>query len=114
VSEELAMRVSNLDGRVHLAVEGEIDVATGAEFDASLADAVESTETRLELDLSGVTFFGSEGVAALLRAYRKAQERSISLLIVRSSRHVQRVLDVTGTSQIFCEHPPQWARRPLL
>ena len=76
-------------------VRGEIDIATNPSFDAALASAAEAGATVLEMDLSGVTFMGSSGLAALLRAQRLLRERGARLVLVRPSRAVTDLLEMT-------------------
>ena len=76
-------------------VRGEIDIATNPSFYAALASAAEAGATVLEMDLSGVTFMGSSGLAALLRAQRLLRERGARLVLVRPSRAVTDLLEMT-------------------
>lgn len=82
-------------------VRGEIDIATNPTFDAALASAGEAGVTLLEMDLSGVTFMGSSGLAALLRAQRLLRERGARLVLVRPSRAVTDLLEMTKLLERF-------------
>jgi anti-anti-sigma factor len=66
---------------------GEIDAATAGSVEA-LADF----QGALRLDLSGVTFIDSSGVAGLIRLYRRCDDDGCSLQIVECSPQVERVL----------------------
>ena len=66
---------------VVLSVLGEIDLVTVPGLDAAIAEHVAAAPC-LVLDLSGVTFFGSLGLAALIRAMTLAEERGTRLLLV--------------------------------
>ena len=52
---------------VVLAVFGEIDIVTAPDLDAAVARALAAPVRHLVVDLSGVTFFGSLGLATLIR-----------------------------------------------
>ena len=94
-----------------LALHGELDVATVAVLDDELRQAWARTDIRrLELDLRGVTFIGSAGIAALLKANARARERSCALTIVRGTDRVHRIFELTGIADQFA-YRSQSARR---
>ena len=74
------------------------------ECDLSNAPAIESWLTSfgdapIDIDLSGVTFFG----ASALRALIAVAQRNPNLRVVDPSPVVRRVLDITGTSYYLIE-----------
>lgn len=77
---------------------GEIDLASvetvHEALTAALADA--TTPDPLVLDLTGVGFLASAGLAELQRAHDLTAEQHITLRIVATSRAVLRPLEVTG------------------
>lgn len=56
---------------------------------------------RVELDLSGVTYFSSSGVSALVQATIQAQSMQCSMTIGRVSPIVAKVLQLTGLDDQF-------------
>ena len=56
---------------------------------------------RCVLDLSGVSFLGSSGLAVLVEARDQAQRSSGELRLVCSSRIVLRALEATGLRELF-------------
>jgi anti-anti-sigma factor len=56
------------DGVTTVVVTGEIDMSSADAFRAALLDAVRSGAERVDIDLHGVGFMGSEGVRALVDA----------------------------------------------
>jgi anti-anti-sigma factor len=97
----LAFRSAQDDGAVSLAVSGEIDMAT-AESLYEQAIALVSTGTRLlVLDLTGVTFCDSLGIAALVRIYRYALGLGCQLRVTNPREHVAHVLQISGLDQVF-------------
>ena len=87
--------VVRLGPTTEVRVRGEIDIATNPSFDAALEAAGEAGVTLLEMELSGVTFMGSSGLAALLRAQRLLREQGARLVLVRPSRAVTDLLEMT-------------------
>jgi len=73
-------------------VAGELDMVSAPGFEEALIGLPD----RLKLDLQGVTFLDSAGVAVLIRQHRQRGENGGSLRIVEPSRAVRRVLEVSG------------------
>lgn len=87
---------------VVLSVLGEIDLVTVPGLEAAIAEHVAAAPC-LVLDLSGVTFFGSLGLAALMRGMTLAEERGTRLLLVIGIR-VRRTMELTKTTEFFTVH----------
>ena len=89
-------------GTVVLAVEGEVDALTVPPLDAAMQEMlVDPAGHVLVVDLSGVTFLASSGLAVLLRAASRAAGRDLRVRLVAGSRAVRRPLEVTGSDQLF-------------
>jgi anti-sigma B factor antagonist len=100
VTDPVQLRTTRpVPDRVVLSVLGEIDLVTVPGLEAAIAEHVAAAPC-LVLDLSGVTFFGSLGVAALMRATTLAEERGTRLLVVVADR-VRRTMEVTKTASLF-------------
>jgi anti-sigma B factor antagonist len=84
---------------VVLAVVGEIDLVTVPGLEAAILEHVAAAPC-LVLDLSGVTFFGSLGLAAIIRATTLAEERGTRLMLVAAAR-VRRTMELTQTEDLF-------------
>ncbi|HEX6360776.1 STAS domain-containing protein [Actinophytocola sp.] len=84
---------------VVLSVVGEIDLVTAPGLETAIAEHV-AVAPYLVIDLSEVTFFGSLGLAALMRAMNQAEERGTRLLLVAGQR-VLRTMDLTKTAELF-------------
>ncbi|HET6850206.1 MAG TPA: STAS domain-containing protein [Gaiellales bacterium] len=81
---------------VVLVVTGGVDMATVAVFEQALAEAMSRTGGDVGLDLSAVTFLGSEGVRALIAAQAAPSASGRSIRIVAASPIARRVLEITG------------------
>lgn len=84
-----------------LAVRGEVDMITAPRFESAVGELLDGSESAFTIDLSGVTFLASSGLAVLIRAAHRAEERGLRIRLVVASRVVQRPLEVTGTDQLF-------------
>lgn len=83
---------------VVLAVDGEIDLATGSRLRAALADLLERAEpVPVIVDLTDVRFLGSTGIAVLADAHWQAGQLGIPLTIVATPNGpVERTLRAAG------------------
>jgi len=97
----LTFRPERAADQAVLTVYGEIDMAT-AESLYEQATALPGTRTRvLVLDLGGVGFCDSLGVAALVRIYRHGTELGYRLRVTNVREHIAHVLQISGLDQVF-------------
>jgi anti-anti-sigma factor len=81
------------DGRDRITVVGELDAFTASDVRTAIAD---TDETAIELDLSGVTFIDSSGLAMVVESHQRLEASARRLVIVQRSAIVQRLLDRSG------------------
>jgi anti-sigma B factor antagonist len=86
---------------VVLAVRGEIDTLTAPAFTAAIEELLGASGEVLVMDLTEVRFLASSGLAALISAAHRAEDRGIRLRLVISNRAVRRPLEITGTAALF-------------
>jgi anti-sigma B factor antagonist len=91
-------------GSAVLEVQGEVDTLTAPQFSAAVDELMNDRDNTLVVDLSGVTFLASSGLAVLIQAAHRAEERGARLRLVVATRAVQRPLEITGTDQLFDMH----------
>lgn len=84
------------DGVVVLRLAGEIDMLTAPRLARRLESAVRSGPQHVIVDLTGVSFLGSHGIAALLTAARELPP-AVWVTGIEHNRRVRSVLDITGT-----------------
>src|SRR2546430_12515301 len=84
-----------------LAVAGEIDMATAESLYEQAAALVDESVRLLVLDLGGVTFCDSLGVATLVRVYRLAGGFRCRLRATNPRGPVAHVLQISGLDQVF-------------
>lgn len=78
---------------------GELDLASAPVLDAQLKELREAGVRRVLLDLRGLLFIDSSGLHVILRCDAEARRDGFSLELVRGSRAVQRVFDVSGVAE---------------
>ncbi|MBW4721096.1 STAS domain-containing protein [Saccharothrix obliqua] len=91
------------EGVTVVAVGGEIDMLTAPELRTSVLGRLDSGDT-LVLDLSGVSFLGSAGLAVLVEASQHAKRRGTEFRVVAVERAVTRPLAATGLGEVFSVH----------
>jgi anti-anti-sigma factor len=79
---------------------GELDLADAAIVAAELT-AVAAREPRIIVDLAGLEFIDSSGVAALARGRRQAWQAGGDLLLAAPKRRVMRLLDIIRLVEAF-------------
>lgn len=91
------------EGRAMTArISGEIDHHGAREIMTALDREIDAAlPNRLELDLSGVTFMDSSGIAVLLRARRRMDELEGRLTACKIPTQPRRVLDAAGVGRII-------------
>jgi anti-anti-sigma factor len=104
----MTLRVIERGATRTLILSGEFDLASRALLDDALAAAGREQVETLVLDLSGVSFMDSTGLHAVLVAKDLCARRGCELLLVRGSRQVQRLFELSGVlAQLkFCEARP--------
>ena len=83
---------------------GELDQHTASyvrgELDARLND---ESITRIEFDLSGVTFMDSSGIGVLIGRYRRLKDRGGTMTVRKPQRNVERLLKMSGIYTLCTE-----------
>jgi anti-sigma B factor antagonist len=92
-------------GTVLLTVRGEVDTLTAPLFTAAAEQLVRTAGDTLVMDLTGVRFLASSGLAVLISGAHRAEERGLRLRLVVSTRAVLRPIEITGTGQLFDLYP---------
>jgi anti-anti-sigma factor len=101
-SQQIQVKVEHVaDNLVVLHVTGEIDLLTANVLGDRLREHLTPVNRVLALDLTGVTFLGSAGLAEIVSASRKAEEGAGRMLLVADNRAVLRPLEVTGLLPIL-------------
>jgi anti-sigma B factor antagonist len=92
---------TNEEGVVTVTVVGEVDTFTAPVLRSSLDTQLEQSPRELVIDLSGVQFLGSAGLAVLVETQKAARARDVGLRLIATTRAVTRPLEVTGLIDLF-------------
>ncbi|MFE9751376.1 STAS domain-containing protein [Saccharothrix saharensis] len=88
------------EGVTVVSVSGEVDMLTAPQLRASALQHLDAGST-LVLDLSGVSFLGSAGLAVLVEASQQAKRHDAGFRVVAVERAVTRPLAATGLGEVF-------------
>lgn len=88
----LQVRTESVPGALIVAATGEIDMLTATRFDQEVQRAIAQSPQRLILDLTGVTFLSSAGLALLVRARKECADTHV----VATSTATLRPIELMG------------------
>jgi anti-sigma B factor antagonist len=91
------------DSRVVVGLRGELDVAVAVRIVAQLS-VVAAREPDIIVDLTGLEFIDSSGLAALVRVREQARRAGGDLLLAAPQRQVLRLLSLTRLIDVFSVH----------
>lgn len=80
---------------VVIALTGELDLASAPELDRQLRELDGVVPGRLLIDLSGLEFMDSTGIALLIRAQRSAEANGYPLALRRGPAQIEKLFEVT-------------------
>ncbi|MGI8623902.1 MAG: STAS domain-containing protein [Solirubrobacteraceae bacterium] len=88
-------------GVVLLELAGELDLAVGERFHALMAEIAAEAPRLVVADMTEVGFLDSTMLRELLRAHRAFDEAGGRLVITAAQLPVRRLLELTGTDEVF-------------
>ena len=90
----LAVERFRIDGYERLDVEGELDIATAPRMMAALNEAIAEMDAPLVVDLTGVVFMDSTGLALLMNARRRVVRLGQGFAIICPGGPIARVFEI--------------------
>lgn len=98
----MAVTSAGVDRELTLTVSGEVDHHAAAKIMAEVERQVEERLPRaLILDLGGVTFMDSSGIAVVLRCYKRVGELGGSLTVRNTPTQARKVLSAAGLERMI-------------
>ncbi len=95
-----------LDRGIHVvSVRGELDLATGPEFERALGAVREGGAESVIVDLSDCSFMDSTGLHLLTRAQRRQDDAGGQLAVVSANRSVLRLFQLSELDEVFAIYP---------
>jgi anti-sigma B factor antagonist len=84
---------------------GEIDISTSPKWEAAIVDGLTTGPKRILIDMHGVSFIDSSGLAVLVRSDARADSQGCRLIVRAPTRQVDRVLALAGLSRHLTIEP---------
>ncbi len=100
MGSEFDVVVRVLDGHALLAVKGDVDAYTGPNLIECLTAAVDESDGDVTLDMSGVSFIDSSGIAILVATAKQLRQRGNELVVDSPPRMVAKVMEMTGVTKL--------------
>jgi anti-sigma B factor antagonist len=91
------------DSQVVVELRGELDIADAASV-ATVLTGVVARQPKVIVDLAGLEFIDSSGLAALARARKRARDAGGEMVLAGPQRQVARVLALTRLIDAFSVH----------
>ena len=105
-----SVRVGDADeSTAMVVVEGSVDLATAAEFDAALTDAFDKHSDSLLVDLTSMSFIDSTGLNALVHALERQRWSGRGFAIVSDDSRLTIMLEITRLDQVLTRFPSREA-----
>lgn len=86
-----------------IALDGEIDLETAPAVRKALLDHLKKGRNLL-IDLAGVSYIDSSGIASLVEGLQLARKQGNDLALVSVSQRVHRVLELARLDKVFTLH----------
>ncbi|MCP5151654.1 MAG: STAS domain-containing protein [Ectothiorhodospiraceae bacterium] len=86
-----------------VALTGDVDLETSPRVRGALLDCVGAKRSVL-VDMSGVSYIDSSGVASLVEAYQTARKSNTKFGLVQVSEAAMRVLELARLDRVFAIH----------
>jgi anti-anti-sigma factor len=96
----LSLDITAAANATFVAVAGEIDLANHGELERTL-EQLGANQHHVELDLRGVTFIDSSGMAMLMRMREHCAAQGGNLVLKGLSDQVRRLFEVVGVAALF-------------
>jgi anti-sigma B factor antagonist len=101
MQSNFVVETRNCGRAVVLSLSGELDLVSTPQLEEALRVLDDPDTELLVLDLSGLEFMDSTGLHLLVRAQQAAEEAGRRLAVVRGREQVQRLLNLTGMSELL-------------
>jgi anti-anti-sigma factor len=95
--DEFSIAANDRDGRAHLTLRGELDLATAPELEQLVNERLDAGQ-EVVVDLRGLEFMDSSGIRVLVAAHARAARTDTRLFVVRpaAATAVAKIVEVSG------------------
>jgi len=100
-SNGLRVQVLELDQATVISPVGDVDLSRSPTLRAHLRDALDAAPHRLVVDLEGVEYMDSSGVATLVEAMQIARRSNTRLVLCGMNQRVRSVFEIARLDRVF-------------
>lgn len=97
-------QIREQDGTLIVALNGEVDLNRAQEVRRTLLGCV-ARGLDILVELSGVTYIDSSGIASLVEALQEAGKKGLRLGLVSVSQDARKVFELARLDKVFAIHP---------
>jgi anti-sigma B factor antagonist len=101
VNGQLGLNVTHSDSQTVLTVTGDINMTTSPRMRAALIQAASEQPARLVVDLGGVTYIDSSGIATLVEALQRARREGRQLVLRGLRESIRAVFRLARLDEVF-------------
>jgi anti-sigma B factor antagonist len=101
---KLELTTQDADKTRTIVVKGDVDMDTSPDLRDELKRAMKGVET-VRLDLKGVGYIDSSGIAVLITGYRLAQKSKVKFCLLDPSPQVKAVIELSQLQRFFPSCP---------
>src|SRR3954452_8098704 len=99
-------QISSTDDVAEVALIGKLDSSWSLYLSDRLDEVVRTGVREVRVDMSGVSYLSSNGIALLVRYHREMRQIGGSFRIVADSEAIGPVLKLTGVAKLLCDEGP--------
>jgi len=100
-TSQIEVRREQRDGGLVLTPVGDVDLSRAASLRAHLVSAIEERPPRVVVDMSGVEYMDSSGVATLIEAMQTARDAEVGFVLCSLKDQVMATLQITRLDIVF-------------
>jgi anti-sigma B factor antagonist len=100
----MSYEVRDVNGAAIVALTGDVDLQTSPQVRQKLLESLDKY-VRIVVDLSGVNYIDSSGVASLVEAFQVSRKKGASFSLASVSSAAMRVLSLARLDKVFTIHP---------
>lgn len=97
----LELNVSEGDGRATVSVKGEVDLSSAPQLRDAILKAAKTVKSELAVELSGVVYMDSSGVATLVEGLKASRDPGRTFVLLSPSQQVMKVLQLSRLDAVF-------------
>jgi len=101
VSKVLSLDVTHTDSETTLTVTGEVHMENSPRLREALIQVCQEGPGRVVVDLAGVTYIESSGIATLVEALQRARQAGGQLLLRGLSERIKAVFRLSRLDKVF-------------